>query len=201
MFSYLCGDIRALTPTSVLIDNQGIGYLIHISLQTYTAIKEQKQVQVFTHCVIKNESQATSYFAIFGFATEQERNLYLDLVSVSGVGNSTALLILSSFEPAALTSAIASGNAAALQKVKGIGTKTAQRIVLDLRDRMQKTPGVLIATSVSGNTLRDEALSALLTLGFTRLAAEKAVDKALSGNADDTKVEQIIKSALSFLSS
>lgn len=100
-----------------------------------------------------------------------------------------------------MTSAIASGNAAALQKVKGIGTKTAQRIVLDLRDRMQKTPGVLIATSVSGNTLRDEALSALLTLGFTRLAAEKAVDKALSGKADDTKVEQIIKSALSFLSS
>lgn len=201
MFTYLCGDIRALTPTSVLIDNQGIGYQIHISLQTFAAIKDLKQVQVYTHCVIKNESQASSYFAIYGFATEQERNLFLDLVSVSGVGNSTAQLILSSFDPAALASAIASGNAAALQKVKGIGTKTAQRIVLDLRDRMQKTPGTLIAAAATGNTLRDEALSALLTLGFTRLAAEKAVDKAMSGNGSDASVEQVIKSALSFLSS
>lgn len=201
MFTYLCGDIRAITPTSVLIDNQGIGYQINISLQTFTAIKDQKQVQVFTHCVIKNESQASSYFAIYGFATEQERNLFLDLVSVSGVGNSTAQLILSSFDPAALISAIGSGNAAALQKVKGIGSKTAQRIVLDLRDRMQKTPGASIIATTPGNTLRDEALSALLTLGFTRIAAEKAVDRTLSGKGSDTRVEQVIKSALSFLSS
>ena len=201
MYSYIRGEIRSLTPTSVLIDNQGMGFHIHISLQTFSALKDLKQAQVFTHCVIKNESQASSVFSIYGFASEQERDLFLDLVSVSGVGNNTAQLILSSFVPASLVSSIASGNAAALQKVKGIGGKTAQRIVLDLRDRMQKQPGLSNLPSLSGNTLREESLSALLTLGFNRLAAEKAVDKALSGSGQEASVEKVIKSALSFLSS
>lgn len=201
MYAYIRGEIKAISPTTVLIDNQGIGYSIQISLHTYSAIKDQKQAQVFTHCVIKNESQASSVFAIYGFATEQEKNVFLDLVSVSGVGNNTAQLILSSFEPASLVSAIASGNAAALQKVKGIGGKTAQRIVLDLKDRMQKTPGATSVSATGGNTEREEALSALLTLGFTRLAAEKAVDRSVTVNGPGASVEKIIKTALSFLSS
>ena len=102
MYSYICGKIRSINPTSVLIDNQGMGFQVQISLHTYSAIKELNEVQLFTHCVIKVESQAFSLFAIYGFADEQERSLFLDLISVSGVGNNTAQLILSSFEPADL---------------------------------------------------------------------------------------------------
>jgi Holliday junction DNA helicase RuvA len=201
MYSYICGKIRVLNPTSVLVDNQGIGFQIHISLQTYSAIKDVEEVQIYTHCVIKNESQASSVFAIYGFATEQERSVFLNLISVSGVGNNTAQLILSSFDPADLVQIIASGNAGTLQKVKGIGTKTAQRIILDLKDKMIKGAGDMQIPVSKGNSIREESLSALLTLGFNRLAADKAVDKSLKEQPQDATVEKIIKAALSYLSS
>lgn len=116
MYYYISGKVRSVNPTSVLADNRGIGYCIHISLQTYAKIKEMQEVQLFTHCIIKNESQASSLFAIYGFADEQEKGIFMDLISVSGVGNNTAQLILSSFDLSDLIQAIASGNVAALQK-------------------------------------------------------------------------------------
>lgn len=201
MYHYISGKIRSLNPTTVVVDNQGIGYAIQISLHTYTKIKDLQEVQLFTHCIIKTESQATSLFGIYGFADEQEKNVFMDLVSVSGVGNNTAQLILSSFEPGDLIQAIGTGNIAALQKVKGIGNKTAQRIIIDLKDKILKSAGDVKFTAVAGNTLKDESLSALLTLGFNRISAEKAIDKALKNSSSETTVEQIIKAALGFLSS
>ncbi len=201
MYFYISGKIRSVNPTSVLIDNQGIGFLIQISLHTYSAIKELKEVQLFTHCIIKTESQAVSLFAIYGFADEQERALFTELISVSGVGNNTAQLILSSFEPQKLVQSIASGDVAALQKVKGIGSKTAQRIIIDLKDKMSKSAGEINIPVFEGNTQRSESLSALLTLGFSKIPAEKAVDKAIKELTASATVESIIKAALSYLSS
>ena len=200
MYSYICGKIRSINPTSVLVDNQGMGFHIQISLHTYSAIKELKEVQLFTHCIIKTESQAVSLFAIYGFAEEQEKNLFMELISVSGVGNNTAQLILSSYEPGKLVQSIASGDVAALQKVKGIGSKTAQRIIIDLKDKIGKSAGDFKIPLQPGNTLREESLSALLTLGFSRIASEKAVEKAMREHASDATVEKIIKSALGYLS-
>lgn len=201
MYSYICGKVRSVNPTAVVVDNQGMGFMIQISLHTYSAIKDLNEVQLFTHCVIKVESQAFSQFAIYGFATEKERSLFLELISVSGVGNNTAQLILSSFEPADLVSVIASGNVAALQKVKGIGSKTAQRIIIDLKDKMLKGAGDLKIPLVSGNTIKEESLSALVTLGFTKMNAEKAIDKALKLHSEEATIEKIIKTALGYLAS
>lgn len=201
MYFYICGKVRSVSPTSVIIDNQGIGYQIQISLHTYSAIKDLKEVQLFTHCIIKNESQASSLFAIFGFAEEAERSLFMELISVSGVGNNTAQLILSSFEPHRLIQSIASGDVGALQKVKGIGSKTAQRIIIDLKDKMSKSSGDYKIPVLEGNRQREESLSALLTLGFSRIPAEKAVEKAIRENGSDATVELIIKAALGYLSS
>jgi Holliday junction DNA helicase RuvA len=178
-----------------------MGFLIQISLHTYSAFKDKQEVQVYTHCVIKTENQANSLFVIYGFADEQERSLFLQLVSVSGVGNNTAQLILSSFEPSDLGGVIASGNVGALQKVKGIGSKTAQRIIIDLKDKVLKQTGDVKFPSQPGNTTRDEALSALLTLGFTRVAADKAVEKSIREQPHGSNVELIIKTALGYLSS
>ncbi len=201
MYFYICGKIRSVSPTSVIIDNQGMGYQVQISLHTYSAIKDLKEVQLFTHCIIKNESQASSLFAIFGFAEEAERKLFMELISVSGVGNNTAQLILSSFEPHRLIQSIASGDVGALQKVKGIGSKTAQRIIIDLKDKMSKSSGDLKIPVLEGNRQREESLSALLTLGFSRIPAEKAVDKVIRENGSEATVELIIKGALGYLSS
>jgi holliday junction DNA helicase RuvA len=201
MYNYISGKFKSVNPTSVLIDNQGIGYQVQISLHTYSKIKDQAEGTIFTHCILKNESQAVSLFAIYGFADEQERTLFMDLVSVSGVGNNTAQLILSSFEPGDLLHVLASGNVNALLKVKGIGSKTAQRIIIDLKDKAQKKATDFKIPHASGNTLKEESLSALVTLGFSRMAAEKAVEKAVNTHGHDSPVEKIIKAALGYLAS
>jgi Holliday junction DNA helicase RuvA len=199
MYTYIKGRVVSVSPTAVLLENNGLGFHIQISLNTYSRIKELKEATLLTHCIIKNETQAVSNFAIYGFAEEAERSLFMDLISVSGVGNNTAQLILSSFEPGALASIISSGDAATLQRVKGIGAKTAQRIIIDLKDKVGKHTAVT-GISVSGsNTLRSESLSALLTLGFGRPAAEKAVEKAIARGSGQATVEEVIKLALGFL--
>src|SRR5688500_12715504 len=141
MFNQISGKIISITPTSLQIENHGLGYLIFISLNTYSRVKDLKEARIFTHCIIKNESQAVSGFAIYEFAEETEKNLFMDLISVSGVGNNTAQLILSSFEPEVLIQVIASGDANSLQKVKGIGAKTAQRVIIDLKDKFLRGAG------------------------------------------------------------
>lgn len=201
MYSFITGKIQSVSPTSVVLENSGMGYHIHISLHTYSRIKDEKEVRLLTHCVLKNESQAVSTFAVYGFAEESERALFMDLISVSGVGNNTAQLILSSIEPSALASVIASGDAVSLQKVKGIGAKTAQRIIIDLKDKAARHAPSQTISAFAGNTTRSESLSALLTLGFGRAAAEKAVDKAIDKASGKGSVEEIIKLALGFLAS
>ncbi len=202
MYSYLQGKVKSLSPTAVLIENQGIGYHIQISLQTYSAIKDLQDVKIHTFCVIKAENQSNSFFSIYGFATEQERQLFLQLVSVSGVGHNTAQLILSSFESDQLVRVIASGDSATMMKVKGIGGKTAQRIIIDLKDKIGKgMPELATSGYISGNNVNEEALSALLTLGFNRAAAEKALSKSTKDLGTESKVEDLIKSALGHLAS
>lgn len=202
MFSYLNGKIKSLTPTSLLIENQGVGYQIQISLQTYSALKDRAETLIHTFCVIKAENQSNSFFSIYGFATENERQLFLQLVSVSGVGHNTAQLILSSFEPDYLVRVIASGDAATIMKVKGIGGKTAQRIIIDLKDKIGKgLPEISLSGIAAGNNVSDEALSALMTLGFNRAAAEKALMKSTKDLGSEAKVEDLIKSALGHLAS
>jgi Holliday junction DNA helicase RuvA len=200
MYSYISGKIRSISPTGVVIDNNGLGFEVHISLHTYSAIKDKTEVQLFTHCILKNENQSISHFAIYGFASQAERTLFHQLVSVSGVGNNTAQLILSSFEASDLVQAIAGGNVAALQRVKGIGSKTAQRIIVDLRDKIAKTGALPDIPGPRGNTVRDEALSALLTLGFPRQAAEKGLDRAMTNLKGEATIESVIKAALNLLS-
>ncbi|MEY3344004.1 MAG: hypothetical protein RL090_1688 [Bacteroidota bacterium] len=202
MYSYINGKVKSLSPTAVLLENQGIGYHIQISLQTYSAIKDLQEAKIFTFCVIKAENQSNSFFSIYGFATDQERQLFLQLVSVSGVGHNTAQLILSSFETDQLVRVIASGDSATMMKVKGIGGKTAQRIIIDLKDKIGKgLPELASIGAISGNNVNEEALSALLTLGFNRAAAEKALSKSTKELGSDAKVEDLIKSALGHLAS
>jgi Holliday junction DNA helicase RuvA len=202
MYSYIYGKVKSLSPTNLLIENQGIGYHVQISLQTYSAIKDLQEVKIHTFCVIKAENQSNSFFSIYGFATDQERQLFLQLVSVSGVGHNTAQLILSSFESDQLVRVIASGDSTTMMKVKGIGGKTAQRIIIDLKDKIGKGLSDLGSPAfLSNNNVNEEALSALLTLGFNRAAAEKALAKSTKELGPDSKVEDLIKSALGHLAS
>jgi Holliday junction DNA helicase RuvA len=200
MYEYIKGKFTEATPTHVVVENEGIGYLVHISLNTFSTIKGLNHGQLFTHVVIRHESQASSTFGIYGFSTNEERRLFLQLTSVSGVGNNTALLILSSFGPSDLMHIISSGDVDNLQKIKGIGAKTAQRIIVDLKDKLNKVTDTKIP-AYEGNTVRSESLSALLTLGFNRKVAEKAVDKVLQDQGNSTSVEQVIKEALGHLAS
>ncbi|HEX5003347.1 MAG TPA: Holliday junction branch migration protein RuvA [Bacteroidia bacterium] len=201
MYTFITGKVTAISPTSVVVENNGMGYHIHITLNTYSKIKDLKEVRLLTYCILKNETQAVSNFAIFGFVEESERMLFLDLISVSGVGNNTAQLILSSFEPGSLLGVIGSGDAATLQRVKGIGAKTAQRIIIDLKDKAGKQSLTAGISLPAGNTLKSESLSALLTLGFGRVAAEKAVDKAIGHTSGPGTPEEVIKLSLGFLAS
>lgn len=200
MYEYIKGKFTEITPTRVTVENEGVGYLVHISLNTFSSIKDQDHGKLFTHVVIRHESQASSTFGIYGFAGQDERRLFLQLTSVSGVGNNTAILILSSFGPSELMQVISSGDVANLQKIKGIGAKTAQRIIVDLKDKLGKVTDTKIP-AYEGNTVRSESLSALLTLGFNRKVAEKAVDKVLQGKGHTTSVEEVIKEALGHLAS
>jgi len=193
MITYLKGKIANIDPTHVVIDVNGVGYEVKISLITYSALKDQTEVKIHTHLNIKEDSHT-----LFGFFERSEKNRFLDLVSISGVGPSTALMILSSLSPDELQSAIASENTGMIQSVKGVGAKTAQRIILELKDKMRKEgmleKSIEIGSSVS-NRLRDEALSALTTLGIAKPVAEKTIFALLKENANLT-LEELIKLAL-----
>ena len=199
MFEYIKGKIISISPTAAILENSGIGYHIQVSLNTFTSIKDKKDTCLYTYAVIRNESQATSSYALYGFFDKNERKLFLHLISVSGVGNNTALLILSSLGPAELITVIGGGDTASMQKIKGIGAKTAQRIIVDLQDKIGKISDIKIP-AFEGNTVQSESLSALLTLGFNRISAEKAVNKVIS-TSNEQSVEQVIKQALSHLAS
>ncbi|MCQ2309021.1 MAG: Holliday junction branch migration protein RuvA [Bacteroidia bacterium] len=194
MYSYISGTVVEKNPAFVVIDNQGIGYLINITLNTFTAIGEKEKVKLFVHLAIREDAHV-----MYGFYTEQERSLFLQLITVSGVGCNTARLILSSMTVKEAVDAIATNNIKMIQSVKGIGAKTAQRIVVDLHDKVGKMDVAAAENSSAGyNTLKEEALSALMVLGFSKLNIEKTLDKLLKQMASPS-VEDLIKEALRLL--
>ena len=193
MYAFISGKVTEKTPAYVVIDNHGIGYFINITLNTFTAIGEKEEVKLYTHTQILEDAHN-----LFGFYSQKERDLFELLISVSGVGCNTARLILSSLTVSELSNAIANDDAKTIQSVKGIGTKTAQRIVIDLKDKLKKIDVQTEIFSVTNNTIRTEALSALTILGFNKAAIEKALDKILKQNPD-ASVEALIKEALKIL--
>ena len=195
MYSFISGTVVEKNPTYVVLDNQGIGYLINISLNTFTAIGEQQHVKLFVHLAIREDAHT-----LYGFYTEAERELFLQLITVSGVGCNTARLILSSMTVKEAVDAIATNNIRMIQGVKGIGAKTAQRIVVDLHDKVGKLGDASNGeiSPVGYNTLKDEALSALMVLGFNKTSIEKTLDKLLK-QMENPSVEDLIKESLRLL--
>ncbi|MDP2236641.1 MAG: Holliday junction branch migration protein RuvA [Bacteroidales bacterium] len=191
MYAYISGKLIKKTPAFVIVDVQGVGYHINISLNTFAAIGNQQHVKLFTHLSVKEDAHI-----LYGFHDVEERSLFLNLISVSGVGANTARIILSSLNTSEAIEAISGGNVAVLQRVKGIGTKTAQRIVVDLKDKVSRTGGLTSEkTDLAYNTNREEALSALLILGFNKAAVEKVLARLLQ-NEPSAPVEKLIKEAL-----
>lgn len=194
MYSFISGKIAEKNPAYVVIDNHGVGYLINITLNTFAAIGEQTEAKLYVHLAIREDAHT-----LYGFYTEEERSLFLQLITVSGVGCNTARLILSSLSVKETVDAISSNNIKAIQSVKGIGAKTAQRIIVDLQDKVSKLNISEDEKLPLGyNTLKEETLSALMVLGFNKTSIEKALDKLLS-QMENPNVEQLIKEALRLL--
>ncbi len=193
MIDYIKGEIAELTPASVTIETHGIGYFISISLNTYTNLSGQKNAKLFIYEAIREDA-----YQLFGFFDKQERELFIHLISVSGIGASTARMILSSMNPSELTNVIASGNSDMLKTVKGIGLKTAQRVIVDLKDKIKVSGIQQVEMFAVTNPAGEEATAALVMLGFTQQPSQKVVAKILKDKPDST-VEQIIKTALKML--
>ncbi len=194
MYEYIKGIVAELTPTYVVIEAAGVGYSVNISLQTYGAIGSLRELQLWTHHIVREDAEL-----LFGFYDKEEREIFRLLIGVSGIGPNTARMILSSLSSSEVRSAIMQDDVRRLQGVKGIGLKTAQRMVVELKDKVAKTAG-LSGTVAPGTTLevRDEALSALIMLGFAKAPAEKALSTLLRENPKYT-IEELIKAALKHL--
>ncbi|UZH56292.1 Holliday junction branch migration protein RuvA [Salinimicrobium tongyeongense] len=184
------GRLVEKNPTNVVIDCNGVAYFIHISLNTFSQIPSQESLQLYTHLQVKEDSHT-----LYGFWGKTEREIFRLLISVSGVGASTARSMLSSLEPVQIMEAIAAGDVATIQGIKGIGAKTAQRVIIDLKDKIVKVFGIEEVSATQSNTNREEALSALETLGYTRKQSEKVVEKIVKAEPD-ASVESLIKQAL-----
>lgn len=197
MIAYIDGKLTYKDPTYVIIDVQGVGYQIKISLQTYSALKEgHEKCRLYTHLSIKEDAHL-----LYGFYEVDERSLFEDLISVSGIGPNTAMLMLSSLSSSEIRQAIIQEDVVTIQRIKGIGLKTAQRAIIELRDRLKKEQlagGVQIPVFVSGDRLsvRTEAIQALVQLGIAKAVADKSVDTILKQNTEDLTVEKLIKMAL-----
>lgn len=192
MIDYIKGEIVELTPASATIETGGIGYLVNISLNTYTALENKTSAKIFIYEAIREDAHQ-----LFGFMDKRERELFMLLISVSGIGASTARMILSSMTPSELEIVISSGNADILKTVKGIGLKTAQRVIVDLKDKIKVSEDTKDSVALN-NQVASEAVAALVMLGFTQVPSQKAVAKILKDNPDST-IEQIIKTALKML--
>jgi len=196
MISYIKGTLAEKTPAYVVIETAGgVAYGIHISLATFSQLKETENVKLLTHYVIKEDAHQ-----LFGFYTEEERSLFRLLISVNGIGANTARLILSSLSTDELVNAIATENVRVIQSVKGIGLKTAQRVIIDLKDKIGKSvPQNIEKISISYNNNRAEALSALLSLGFAKNSADSALEKIVRAEGTNLSIEELIKKALKVL--
>lgn len=193
MYAFIAGKIAEITPAFVVVDNHGVGYFINITLNTFAAIGEQTEVKLYTHLQVLEDAHN-----LFGFYTAKERDMFELLISVSGVGCNTARLILSSLTVNELSTAIANEDVKTIQAVKGIGSKTAQRIVVDLKDKVRKTDYTEEIVETADNSIKKEALSALVILGFSKNAAGKALDKLMK-QTPDAPVEVLIREALKLL--
>ncbi len=190
MIHHLKGKLVEKNPTYVVIECAGVGYFVNISLHTFSKIADVEHINLFTHLQVKEDAHT-----LFGFSEKSEREIFRLLLSVSGIGSSTARTMLSSLSPAQIRDAIASGDVPTIQGIKGIGAKTAQRVILDLKDKVLKVYDIDEVSLSSNNTNKEEALSALEVLGFARRQSEKVVDKVLLQDSS-LSVENIIKLAL-----
>lgn len=194
MYDYIKGNVTELTPTYVVLDNHGVGYMINISLNSFNALQHQEDVvKVYVYEAIREDAHL-----LFGFTERRERELFLLLISVSGVGANTARMILSSLTPSDLEQTIASENVGILKSVKGIGAKTAERIIVDLKDKIKLSTDTLLDKSQVTSEVFDEAMSALVMLGFTKQMSQKALKKLFTAEPTIT-VEQAIKKALKMM--
>jgi Holliday junction DNA helicase RuvA len=199
MYEYIQGKLAEINPAYAVIDTGGTGFLLHITLNTYTKINALEKCKLYTHQVIREDAHV-----LFGFADIEERELFRMLISVSGIGPNTARLLLSSLSVNDLKDSIVSGRVGVLKSIKGIGEKSAQRIIVDLKDKIDKVP-LSQKVEISHNTVREESLSGLVILGFPKKLAEKAVDDVLRDlnqlavnetDASPVSVERLIKEAL-----
>ena len=193
MFEYIRGEITHLTPTYLILEAGGIGYYLHITLNTYSAaqsVEKNESTKLLIHTVIREDAHL-----LFGFQEEVERHLFRQLISVSGIGANTGRMMLSSMNPEELKHVIAQGNVDSLKSIKGIGLKTAQRIIVELKDKIGSSPAQNELFASSNNTVRDEALSALIMLGFPKKAVETIINKEVKKQSE-ISVEELIKNAL-----
>ncbi|WP_452230960.1 MULTISPECIES: Holliday junction branch migration protein RuvA [unclassified Lacinutrix] len=190
MITHIQGKLVEKNPTDVVIDCNGVGYMLNISLHTYSQIPDQENLKLYTHLQVKEDSHT-----LFGFSSLAEREMFKLLISVSGIGASIARTMLSSLTPKQVREGIAVGDVALIQSIKGIGAKTAQRVILDLKDKVLKIYDIDEVSVSQNNTSKDEALSALEVLGFNKKQAERVVDKVIAVQPD-ANVEVIIKQAL-----
>ena len=190
MITHLEGKLVENNPTDVVIDCNGVGYFVNISLHTFSQIPDRENLKLYTYLQVREDAHS-----LYGFSSKAEREIFKLLISVSGIGTNTARTMLSSLTPEQVKEGIAGGDVALIQSVKGIGAKTAQRVIIDLKDKVLKVYGIDELSLIPNNTNKDEALSALDVLGFNKKQSEKVVDKILQAQPD-ALVEQIIKEAL-----
>ena len=193
MIAYLKGKLVYKEPTHIVVEVGGIGYQAFISFNTFSEIKDKEDIRLATYLHVREDAHL-----LYGFASEAEKSMFLNLISVNGVGPNTAMMVLSSLTADELKSAILREDAGTLQAVKGIGGKTAQRLILELKDKLRKAPadGAITLPGMVNNTLRQEALTALMTLGIVRVAAEKSIDAVLRKSGNTISLEDLVKQAL-----
>lgn len=192
MYNHFEGKLAVKTPTYAVIECGGVGYQLNISLHTFSQLPDTGDCRLYAHLAVREDA-----LVLYGFGDEDERELFRQLISVSGVGPGTARMILSSMTPGEIVQAIQTGNVGALKSIKGIGEKSAQRIIVDLKGKIGKEmTGATIPVFAADNKIREEALSALVMLGFARNVAEKAVDKSIKAEGNVVSVEHLIKLAL-----
>lgn len=194
MYDFIAGKIDRITPTEVVIDSNGVGYLLHISLNTFEKIKNVSEVKIYAHLIVREDSQT-----LYGFATTNEREMYVKLVGVNGVGPSTARMILSSLSVDEVISAISNANIAVLKSIKGIGPKAAQRLVVELQDKLGGIGTDSAYQLTGGGQAMEEALEALLALGFAKQSVNKVLMRITKESGNNLTTEELIKKSLQLL--
>jgi holliday junction DNA helicase RuvA len=194
MISFVRGAFVHKTPSNVVVDVNGVGYELHISLNTYSAISALDRGQLHTYFLVREDAQQ-----LFGFFDEEEKYIFVQLISVSGIGASTARMMISAMKPDEIIKAITQSNASQLERIKGIGKKSAERIILELKDKLMRQPVDLNNAVLKSNTLQLDALNALIALGIAKPVAEQAVQRVIKAEPESSQIEDIIKKALKIL--